>query len=409
MKDSFDQVVTCHSTAALKAYDQAVDCQLHAWPGALVAIEQALEQAPDFALAHSTRALLLQSAGRGAEAREASTQALRLANAVTERERSHIGVINLILEGRSAVALQSVRAHAERWPIDALVMSLALGAFGLITFSGQADHDQQRFDLVQKLIPHYPSDHPWLLSHRGWVLIETNRPEAGLPFVSRSLELRPANGNAAHVMMHAWFELNEPELAIDFAKTWLAQYPDTAMLFGHIHWHTALCELELGRTDEAIERLRTVIEPHLAYAPPLVGMTDTTSLLWRLKLQGLTDLSWRTAEKFAQDKFANGGNVFAELHLAMLAAGTAQHNALSACRLRLQRYADSGHGGAPSALAWVDGLASWLACDVAKARQALSECAKHSVTLGGSHAQRTVIARTLDSLSENESGSTALD
>lgn len=399
MKDSFDQVVTCHSTAALKAYDQAVDCQLHAWPGALAAIEQALEQAPDFALAHSTRALLLQSAGRGIEAREASTEALRLANAVTEREHSHISVINLILAGRSAIALQSVRAHAERWPIDALVMSLALGAFGLITFSGQADHDEKRFDFVQKLIPHYPSDHPWFLSHRGWVLIETNQPEAGLPFVSRSLELRPANGNAAHVMMHARFELNEPELAMNFAKTWLAQYPDTAMLFGHVHWHTALCELELGYTEQAIQRLLTVIEPHLAYAPPLVGMTDTASLLWRLKLQGLNDLSWSTAEKFAQDKFANGGNVFAELHLAMLAAGTGQPRALEACRLRLQKHADAGHGGALSALAWVDGLASWLARDISTARQALTECIKHSVTLGGSHAQRTVIERTWASVS----------
>ncbi len=399
MKDSFDQVVTCHSKEALEAYDDAVDCQLHAWPGALAAVDLAIEHAPAFALAHSTRALLLQSAGRGVQAQEASKRALLLVKAVTEREQSHIGIINLMLEGRSAVALQNLRTHAEQWPLDALVISLALGAFGLIAFSGQADHDQQRFDLVQKLVPHYPSDHPWLLSHRGWVLIETNQPEAGLPFVSRSLELRPENGNAAHVMMHARFERNEPELAMSFANAWLAQYPDTAMLFGHIHWHTALCELELGQTDEAIERLRTVIEPHLAYAPPLVGMTDTTSLLWRLKLQGLTDLSWRAAEKFAQDKFANGGNVFAELHLAMLAAGTGQPSALEASRLRLQKHADAGHGGASSALGWVDGLASWLARDVSTARQALNRCVKHSVTLGGSHAQRTVIEQTLASLS----------
>ena len=395
MKDSFDQVVTCHSTAALQAYDQAVDCQLHAWPGALAAIDQALEQAPDFALAHSTRALLLQSAGRGAEAREASKQALLFAKAVTEREQSHVGIINLILEGRSAAALQNIRTHAEQWPNDTLIMSLALGAFGLIAFSGRADHDQQRFDFVQKLIPQYPTDHPWFLSHRGWVLIETNQPEAGLPFVSRSLELRPENGNAAHVMMHARFELNEPELAMNFAKTWLAQYPNTAMLFGHVHWHTALCELELGQTEQAINRLIKVIEPHLAYAPPLVGMTDTASLLWRLKLRGLSDLNWTTAEKFAQDKFANGGNVFAELHLAMLAVGTEQSRALEACRLRLQKHADAGHGGATSALAWAGGLAAWLTHDASTARDALTECVKHSVTLGGSHAQRTVIERTL--------------
>ena len=398
MKDSFDQFVTCQSEAALKAYDHAVDCQLHAWPGALAALDSALEHAPDFALAHSTRASLLQAAGRGNEAREASKQALLLVKALTEREQSHLGIINLILEGRATAALACVRTHAEKWPRDAFIVSLALGAFGLITFSGAADHDQQRFDLVQKLVPSYPADHPWLLSHRGWVLIESNQPEAGLPFVSRSLELRPANGNAAHVMMHARFELNEPERAMDFSDKWLSLYPDTAILFGHIHWHTALCELELGQTAAAVNRLLTLIEPHLAHAPGLVGMTDTTSLLWRLKLLGLNDLSWRAAEQFAQDKFPNGGNVFAEIHLAMLAAGTRQIDALNACRVRLQKYADAGHGGAPSALAWVEGLASSLAGDMTTARNTLAECNKHSVTVGGSHAQRTVIELTLASM-----------
>ena len=144
MNDSFDQFVTCHSEAALKAYDHAVDCQLHAWPGALAALDLALEHAPDFALAHSTRASILQSAGRSAEARDSSKQALLLAKALTDREQSHLGIINLILDGHTAEALVCVRSHAEKWPLDAFIISLALGAFGLITFSGAADHDRQR-------------------------------------------------------------------------------------------------------------------------------------------------------------------------------------------------------------------------------------------------------------------------
>ena len=398
MKDAFGQTVTCSSQAALEAYDQAVDCQLHAWPGALVALEHALQHAPNFALARSTRALLLQSAGRGAEAREASKQALLFTHATTTREQSHLGIIELILAGRSATALECVRTHASQWPGDTLVMSLALGAFGLIAFSGYADHDQQRFDFVQKITPAYPADCPWLLTHQGWVLIEAKQPEAGLPFVARSLALRPANGNAAHVMMHARFERDEPELAHSFATTWLASYPNTAMLFGHIHWHTALCELELGQTEEALKRLLAFIELPLSYAPPLVGMTDTVSLLWRLKLLGFKDLSWSCAQNFAQEKFANGGNPFVEIHLAMLAAGTGQTEALAACRARLQKQAAAGHGSAPSALRWVDGLAAWLASDFTKAQQELAQSVEHAVTLGGSHAQRTVIERTLASL-----------
>ena len=162
--------------------------------------------------------------------------------------------------------------------------------------------------------------------------------------------------------------------------------------------NTALCEIELGQTEEALKRLLSVIEPHLIHAPPIVGMTDAASLLWRLQLRGLKDLSWVAAQKFANEKFANGGNPFVEIHLAMLAVGTGQTEALVACRARLQKLAAAGHGSAPSALRWVDGLAAWLASDFTKAQQELAQSVEHAVTLGGSHAQRTVIERTLASL-----------
>ena len=34
--------------------------------------------------------------------------------------------------------------HLDRWPRNALILSLPLGAFGLFAFSGMADHDQAR-------------------------------------------------------------------------------------------------------------------------------------------------------------------------------------------------------------------------------------------------------------------------
>lgn len=394
MKDFFDQHVSCHSTPAFDAYEQAVDHQLHAWPGALAALDLALQHEPDFALAHSTRALVLQSYGRAVEAREASAKAQQLVHSVTERERSHIHVVGLLIAGEAALALKAVRAHAERWPTDALVISTALGAFGLIAFSGRLDHDQERHEFVRQLAPHYPQDFPWMLSHQGWTLVECNQPEAGLPMVLRSLELRPANGNAAHVMMHAQFELNAPEAGLTFAQSWLSQYPDNAMLYGHVHWHAALCELDLGRPEQALQRLLTVIEPHLAYAPPLVGLTDTSALLWRLQLLGISGLSWANAQNFARTKLPNGGNLFAEVHLAMLAAGTGDIQSLLACQTRVQKHLDAGHQAAPVALHWVQALLFLLSQELMAARVELAHCLQESARLGGSHAQRTIISRT---------------
>ncbi len=402
--DAFGQALTCASADALAAYDRAVDHQLHAWPGGLRALDEALLLDPGFALAHSTRALVLQSQGRGAEAAAAVQRSREVGAGLSEREQSHISAIGHAVEGRAGLALATVIAHANHWPADALVMSMALGAFGLIAFSGATDHDAQRLAFVRRVAPHYNDDNPWMLVHRSWSLTEAGDPDAGLPLVERSLALRRHNGNAAHVLMHAHFERAEPAAALSFVDDWLQQYPGDAMLFGHLHWHAALCEIELGRIDDAIVRLLARIEPHLQHALPLIGMTDVTSLLWRLRLQGCSGLSWQAAAAFAAARFPGGGNVFAELHLAMLAAANGDFVALHAGRERLQRQADAGHTGAPVALHWVAGLQALIGGDTEAAHTHLAASLAEAPRVGGSHAQRMVIDLTLAAQQATDGG-----
>jgi hypothetical protein len=141
------------------------------------------------------------------------------------------------------------------------------------------------------------------------------------------------------------------------------------------------------------------IVPHLEVALPLVGFTDIASALWRLGLAGRAGLPWGVAAQFAQQHYAEGGNIFVELHLSMLAAAQADRQALARCDSRLQRKADAGHAAALPALAWVAGLAALLDGDTAHARHQLQRCLDQAVRLGGSYAQRTVVERTLDSTS----------
>jgi tetratricopeptide (TPR) repeat protein len=398
MKDRLGLPLSCQSPAAVQAYDRAVDCQLHAWPGAIEAVQEALRHDPDFAQALALLALLRAARGEGAAARAAIDAARRTAGACNERERSQIELLAHIVEGRAAPALATVFEHSQRWPGDALAMATALGAFGLFAFSGHLDHDRQRFDFVQRIAPHYADDNPWMLVHRSWVHTEIGRPDAGLPYVERSLALRRANGNAAHVMMHARFELGEPDAGLAFADDWLLQYPDDAMLFGHLHWHAALCEIDLGRADAAVGRWLGFIAPHLAHALPLLGTTDAASILWRLDLAGRRGLSWRLARDFAARVYPSGANVFGELHLAMLAAAVRDAPGLAACWARLQRAADAGGLAAPTALHWVEGLQALAAGDAQAARTHLQACVEQLPRLGGSHAQRTIVERTLAAL-----------
>ena len=59
-------------------------------------------------------------------------------------------------------------------------------------------------------------------------------------------------------------------------------------------------------------------------------MSDAASMLWRLHLLGRQGLPWSAAAAYCERYFPNGGNVFAELHLAMLAAGPGDRAGLNA-------------------------------------------------------------------------------
>jgi len=82
----------------------------------------------------------------------------------------------------------------------------------------------------------------------------------------------------------------------------------------------------------------------------------------------------------------------------MLAAAHRDAQGLASCRVRLQRAADAGSEAAPTALHWAAGLEALSAGDAQRARTELQACLDQASRLGGSHAQRTIVDRTLAAL-----------
>jgi hypothetical protein len=87
MQDAFGNTVLCTSTAAVHAYDRAVDSYLHALPGVLEATEEALAHDPGFALAHVLSGLAYGMYGRGDAARKCLSQAREGIGNTNNRER----------------------------------------------------------------------------------------------------------------------------------------------------------------------------------------------------------------------------------------------------------------------------------------------------------------------------------
>ncbi|GLH79241.1 tetratricopeptide repeat protein 38 family protein [Bradyrhizobium sp. SSBR45G] len=395
-EDRYGLPLSTASAEAAAAYREGIDLLLAFWPGAAAAFERAIMLDPEFALAHAARARIHAIYMQ----REAALQTIARARDLvakrgTAREQSHVATLSLAIEGRGADALTSTLTHLASWPRDAMVMALPLGAFGLLAFSGRADHDAARRDLCDRFAGAYGEDW-WFMSNHGWALTEAGELAKGRAVTERSFALRRHNAYAVHALLHAMFEDGAVDEADALVEGWIGDYDRTGMLHGHIRWHQALGALDKGDAARAIAIHLDVLSPAVAAAPPLNTLSDCASLLWRLSLEQhpIAWESWKEIDAYARTGFPTSRLPFVEMHRAMISAVTEDDVAVNQ---RLRTFKASSDSGSP---------ASSLLPRLYRAFQAFYNesyriCAEQlapvqaeMARLGGSHAQREVIEDT---------------
>jgi hypothetical protein len=386
--------ISTSSDAAAEAYREGLDLMLSAWPGAAAALQRAATADPGFALAPMALGRVLATYGQVDAARAQAAMARRLvAQRGTERERSHVEAVALAIEGGAAEARERALAHLDSWPADASVLSLLLGAYGLLAFSGRADHDQARVDVCERFAPHYGDDW-WFLGYRGWSHIENSSVGAGREMVERALAKRSANANAAHALAHALFEQGATEEADAFLVGWLPTYDRSGWLHAHLFWHRALSALERDDATGALAIYQDRIQPKAASAAPMAVLADAASLLWRLGLYGhaVPEETWDEVARLASLHFPAPGLPFAEMHVAFVAAARGDRARLDARLAAWERKLADGalpHGRVAAAVCRA--IAAFAEGDFAGCIALLEPAASETVRLGGSHAQREVI------------------
>jgi len=394
MQDSLCNTVTTSSTEALRQIDAAIDLHARAWPGALEAAGAATREDPELSIGHALQGLIHAMWGRRSAAAECMSRARSSARPVSSRESSLLELLEHVVRGRTHSALAWLLAHLRRFPTDLLALTPGMGAYGLFAFSGRADHNELRLALLDELEPLYPREFPWLLAYRGWARIELGAVDEGLGMALRAIDLRPQNAHNAHIVAHGFHEGGRPAEYLAFLSGWLPEYPADALMWGHLQWHAAIAELEIGDEHAAQERCVNRLMPHLPKSAPFMGLADGPSILWRLGLRGKTALPWDLVSQHARDHFPNGSNAFGEIHLAMVASATGNNEALTQCAQRLERLASDGYLGALVGLSWVAALVALRAGRQGEGERFLEECEAGAVRLGGSFAQRSIISET---------------
>lgn len=396
-EDRYGLPLSTDSAAAASAYRDGVDRMLSAWPGAAEALDRAIADDPDFALARIARARVHSFYQQGEAARR---EAGRARNLVTRRgsgrEKSHVGTLALAAEGQLPAALSSALKHLESWPRDAVVLSLPLGAFGLFAFSGMADHDRARQDLCQRHASHYGEDW-WFLSNYGWSMTENGQVARGRAMTERAFDLRRNNAYTAHALLHAMFEDGSVDEADALVTQWIGGYARSGILYGHIRWHQALGALERDDAAKALSIYADVLQPSASAAPPLNVMSDCASLLWRLEVCGhaVPKQLWRDADAYARKYFPKTSLPFVEMHMALLAAATNNQTVLEE-RLRAieQRLAEGKLPAGPVVPQICRAVSAFAGQDYAASVRHLEGVLAEVVRIGGSHAQREIVDDT---------------
>jgi hypothetical protein len=127
-------------------------------------------------------------------------------------------------------------------------------------------------------------------------------------------------------------------------------------------------------------------------------LTDATSLLWRAELAGAPRQPerWAAAHAYAQTAFPRIGVAFADVHVALAAAGAGDTTALQGLSDRLREHEAGGRQAAGSVVAALaEAFGAFAGGDYAATIRRLAPLIDEHVRIGGSRAQRDLVEHTL--------------
>ena len=329
LDDAFGNPVGTLSVEARDAYDLGVRRFLGAELGVSDAFKIAINADEGFALAYIGLARNMQLLSQPDGVKANLTTARNLAQGLSARERSHIEVSALLLEGNAPAARAAVYEHVKEWPTDVMIAQMCTSVFGLIGFSGLPGREAEQLAFITTLMPHYGNNW-WYRTQLAFAQLEVGQLDAAGVNIDVAMNANPRSAHTAHIRAHLYYENMEDKEGLSYLSNWCKTYDPSATLYNHIYWHIGLWSLETGDIDRMWQVLDINISPEKSQGPPLNVLTDAASLLFRAELAGLKVPveRWNKLSVYALSKFPNPGLGFADLHAAISHSRSGNRNAL---------------------------------------------------------------------------------
>ena len=389
--------VTGTTPAALQAYERALAAFLGWRGGTEEALAQALQQAPGFVMAHLLQGYVLVC-GRDPRRVDLARPVLARAAALraNSHERRHLAALAAAIDGNYEAAKAHLGDVLDTHPRDALALHVA-HAFDYVTGDIARLHDR-----VAAVLPAWSADLPGyhaVLAMHAFGLEECGEYERAEEAARDALAQNPANARAHHVMAHVFEMTGRTGEGLRWMNAHIQSWAVDSVASTHFWWHLALFHLAQGEADRALALYDQRVSA--AQADDIADLIDAAALLWRLQLEGSTDLRARWPELAAawSPHINDGFCSFNDIHAMLAFVGARDwqralqlEHALAAAQCLPTRHGETTRElGLPACRA----LIAFGRGDDALATTLLASLPAHEHRLGGSHAQRDVLHLTL--------------
>lgn len=385
------------NSEAARHIDEAVRALTLNYGDANGYLRQAREADPGCAMADLLEAWLLTLTNDGAQLARARELVSGVAEAgLTEREARHLDALRLAANGQWPSAVAVLDRHLMEDPHDLAGHQCALRLDGYL---GRFHRGAAR---AARALPFWSKDEPGygiMLSFYGFGLEEFGDFARAEDVARAAAELEPYGYWPHHTVSHVLEMTGRPDEGIAWMDDRLPCWSDPKCGNRvHIWWHKALFHIELGQFGEALalydgEILSTM---RLAGTP----LCNATSLLWRLETLGCeAGARWSRQLPLWQELLDGMSSPFNEIHAAMTALRAGDRAAYETVLGCMRRSAAANSELLPAyrdvAIPVAEAMACFTDRDYAGAVDRLLQVETHLWRMGGSVAQRDLVAWTL--------------
>jgi tetratricopeptide (TPR) repeat protein len=396
LQDRYGNPLSTHSRAAVDKYNSALELIRLYRGDPIAALDAAIEEDPNFAMAWAARAtVLVQQTDKAYLGEVDRSLKVGMTCNGNDRERAHLAAAHAWAQGQMSESIAKFARIAQENPADLLALQTAhVGCFFIGRQQELRDWPLQAMRAFKRGDDGYHA----LLGMAAFGLEECGDYDRAEAFGIEAVALDARDAWAVHAVAH----VHEMRGDIDRGVPWLRDSaqdwaPENGFAY-HNWWHLALLHLDRGDAASAVAMYDSKVRPN-ADASVILECIDASALLWRLHLEGVD-----TGNRFAKLAAAwertidDGHYAFNDLHAIMAYLGAGRRKDAERVLTSMRRAAMKSDDNAYMSRAVGIPLGeAFLAFDMGRYGETVETIAAVrgiAQRFGGSHAQRDILSLT---------------